>query len=296
MLRVRDLTFTYPPDVSGRSTGDPSPVLKGVDLDLPARVSVGLLGANGSGKSTFLGAITNSLKGQRAGNILIADDAVGPIGYATQQVALYAHLTVKENVEHAARLTTGRWRVRDLVECAIDDYGLQGFVNQLARDISGGQGRIAHLACAFVHHPSVRLLDEPTTALDFQTREKLIDLVNGWRSEGIATLVTAHYPEDIEELCDELVVLVDGKATALGRVDAHLKASGVSATLSQGETHATISVGAATLRELVDCSATHGIDLDDEFDSITVQPPRLRDLLARDPSLRTAVENSEAAR
>ena len=96
MLRVRDLTFTYPPDVSGRSTGDPSPVLKGVDLHLPARVSVGLLGANGSGKSTFLGAITNSLKGQRAGNIHIADDAVGPIGYATQQVALYAHLTVKE--------------------------------------------------------------------------------------------------------------------------------------------------------------------------------------------------------
>ena len=57
-----------------------------------------------------------------------------------------------------------------------------------------------------------------------------------------------------------------------------------------------MSVGAATLRELVDCSAARGIDLDDEFDSITVQPPRLRDLLARDPSLRTAIETSEGAR
>ena len=92
------------------------------------------------------------------------------------------------------------------------------------------------------------------------------------------------------------MVLVDGTATALGRVDDHLKASGVSATLTHGETHATISVGAATLRELVDCSTAHGIDLDDEFDSITVQPPRLRDLLARDPSLRTAIETTEVAR
>lgn len=295
MLSVSNLTFTYAEDVSGRITPKREVVLDGANLDLRAGAAIGLLGANGSGKSTFLGAITNSIKGQCEGEVRVAPEAIGPIGYATQDVALYVHLSVRENLEHAARLSTRQWTVSDLVECAIEDYGLGNFVHQLARDISGGQGRIAHLACAFVHQPSIRLLDEPTTALDFQTREKLINLVHGWRDEGIATLVTAHYPEDIEELCEELVVLADGKTHPLGSVANHLKALGVSATLTRGNVHTDFAVRSATLREVVDESIASGIDLDDEFDSISVRPPRLRDLLQRDPTLRSAVAREELA-
>ena len=285
VLTVSNLTFCY--------DADDQPVLDGAALELPGGSSVGLLGANGSGKSTFLGAITNSIKGHCEAAIDISPDARGPIGYATQDAALYAHLSVRENLEHAARLTTRRWNVSDLIERAVEDYGLGDFTDKLARDISGGQARIAHLACAFAHQPSIRLLDEPTTALDFQTREKLINLINGWRAEGVATLVTAHYPEDIEELCEELVVLVDGKTTPLGRVDDHLLAMGVSATLTRGGSHTEVSVHSATLRQLIDSSAASGVDIDDEFDSISVRPPRLRDLLQRDPTLRSAIPSQD---
>lgn len=295
MLSVSNLTFTYAEDVPGRAKPQRKAVLCGANLDLPTGSSIGLLGANGSGKSTLLGAITNSIKGHCEADIRVASEASGPIGYATQDVALYVHLSVRENLEHAARLTTRQWNVSDHVDRAIDDYGLGPFVHQLARDISGGQGRIAHLACAFIHQPSIRLLDEPTTALDFQTREKLIALIHGWRSEGVATLVTAHYPEDIEELCEELVVLVDGKTTPLGRVADHLKALGVSATLIRGDTRSDFSVRSATLREVLDESIAKGVDLDEAFDSISVRPPNLRDLLQRDPSLRSAIATEEVA-
>lgn len=293
MLCVSKLTFTYAEDVSGRARSKRVAVLNGADLRLPSGSAIGLLGANGSGKSTFLGAITNSIKGDCEAEITVSPGAVGPIGYATQNVALYVHLTVRENLEHAARLTTRRWSVENLVERAIDDYGLGGFVDQLARDISGGQSRIAHLACAFVHQPSIRLLDEPTTALDFQTREKLINLINSWRSEGIATLVTAHYPEDIEELCEELVVLIDGKTTHLGRVADHLKALGISATLTRERSQTHFAVPSVTLRDVLDESAATGVGLDEEFDSISVRPPKLRDLLQRDPTLRSAIAKEE---
>lgn len=91
------------------------------------------------------------------------------------------------------------------------------------------------------------------------------------------------------------MVLVDGKTTPLGRVADHLKALGVSATLIRGDTRSDFSVRSATLREVLDESIAKGVDLDEAFDSISVRPPNLRDLLQRDPSLRSAIATEEVA-
>ncbi|MGH3242829.1 MAG: ATP-binding cassette domain-containing protein, partial [Spirillospora sp.] len=217
MLLVKDLGFRYPGG---------EPVLRGASLRLEPGLAVGLLGANGSGKSTLLGAITDSIEGERRGLVAAGpgpDGRIdGPIGYATQDVALYPHLTVVENLTHAARLATRRWRVAGLVAAAVDDFDLGRLRDRPARFLSGGQRRMVHLACAFVHRPAVRLLDEPTTALDFETRQKLIGLVGEWRSRDVAILVTAHYPEDVEELCSSITVLSDGRTYDLGPLGGYL--------------------------------------------------------------------------
>jgi ABC-2 type transport system ATP-binding protein len=286
MLNVKDLDFGYPGGAL---------VLDGASLHLEAGVVVGLLGANGSGKSTLLGAITNTIEGERQGTIEAAATAVGPIGYATQDVALYRHLTVAENLGHAARLATRRWRVADLVSQAIDDFALAKMANRAARDLSGGQQRIVHLACAFVHRPTIRLLDEPTTALDFETRQILIDLVARWRGEGIATLVTAHYPEDVEELCSTITVLVEGKTYPLGSLREYLARQSRLGYIERldivGNPDSTELRGPiGSLAEIIKAAEAAGISLHEPLNAIEIKPPALRDLLRRDPSLRAAVE------
>jgi len=286
MLNIKDVDFSYPGGL---------PVLDGASLKLDAGVVMGLLGANGSGKSTLLGAITNTIEGDRRGTIEVAPEAIGPIGYATQDPALYRHLTVAENLTHAARLATRRWRVASLVTRAIDDFKLGPIADRTARALSGGQQRIVHLACSFVHAPTIRLLDEPTTALDFETRQTLIDLVARWREQGIATLVTAHYPEDVEELCSTITVLVEGKTYPLGSLRDYLARQSrlgyVERLDADGAAISTeLSGPLHSLAQIVEAAAEAGIDASLPLHAIEIKPPALRDYLRRDPSLRGAVE------
>ncbi len=218
-LVATGVRFTYP--------GEPAPVLVDVDVMVAAGRSLGVLGPNGAGKSTLLGVVTGTLAGEVAGLVTVAGDVTFPrsaLGYAPQDIALYELLTVEENLRHVARLTLPRRQVAGAVARAVDDYGLADIAGRRVHRLSGGQRRLAHLATAFVHRPPVRILDEPTNALDFTTRLRLVDLVARWRAEGVAVMVTAHYPEDIEDLCTDLVLLRDGRCRPLGELHAFLGA------------------------------------------------------------------------
>lgn len=218
-LEVSNLSFTY--------RGETNATLTSVSLRVMSGRSVGILGANGAGKSTLLGAITGTRDGHRTGAIFLDGCAQydrRAVGFAPQDIALYQLLTVRENLEHVARLTVPRRSIKGAVEQTLDEFALQDLSSRPVHELSGGQQRLAHLAVSFVHRPPVRFLDEPTTGLDFHTRQRLVELVQSWRGEGVAVVVTAHYPEDIEELCSDIVLLRDGTVHALGNLRAFLMA------------------------------------------------------------------------
>jgi ABC-2 type transport system ATP-binding protein len=85
--------------------------------------------------------------------------------------------------------------------------------------LSGGWRRLVHVASSFVHRPAIRLLDEPTAALDFEARARLLQLIKAWREQGVTTLLTSHYPEDIDELCSSVVLLDCGAVVSCLRLD-----------------------------------------------------------------------------
>lgn len=210
VLSARDLSYCHRKD---------QPVFVGLDIDLRAGSSIGLTGKNGAGKTTLLGVLTRTLSGTNDAQVqYLTERGVLDVGYATQHVALYELLTVVENLRCAASMLVRSREVTQVVDAALEEFGLEGLSDRRVATLSGGQQRIVHLATAFVHRPTIRILDEPTAGLDFSSRQLLIDLVAGWKSAGCALLVTAHYPEDLEEMCDDVVVLTDGHLRPLGEI------------------------------------------------------------------------------
>lgn len=204
-LAVSALSFRYP--------RQREPVLHDVSFEVLPGQSLGLLGANGSGKSTLLNALLRVRPGDHGGEVTLGGVAGFDrilVGYATQQIALYQQLTVVENVRHVARTLLPRRSVAAAVDRTLDEFGLTGRAGQSVHRLSGGWARLTHLAASFVHDPPLRLLDEPTAALDFETRTRLVELVDRWRQAGATVVVTSHYPEDIEEMCTDAVVMGNG--------------------------------------------------------------------------------------
>jgi ABC-2 type transport system ATP-binding protein len=208
VLAVQNLRFRYP--------GTDDYALLSISFELVAGEVLGILGANGSGKSTLLAALLDVRSGERHGAVRFypreAGDHRGRIGYLAQQPSLYLSLTLWENLVHAARLVLPRRAVRPAVRRAVAEFRLGAVVDRPLRELSGGWRQLCHLAVSFVHDPPVRLLDEPTTALDFETRERVVQLVKGWAARGVACVVTSHYPEDLEQMCTRMVVIRQGES------------------------------------------------------------------------------------
>lgn len=205
-LTANDLSFRY------RGAG--LPVLSGVTFQVGAGQVLGVLGANGSGKSTLLNALLDVRMGERDGEVRIAGEPIAGrrnVGLATQHVALYQRLTVVENLRHFASIRLPRRLASKAVDDAVDEHNLRRVAKTPVHQLSGGWRRLTHIATSFVHRPLVRLLDEPTTALDFQARGRLVELTKQWRRDGALLLVTSHYPEDIQELCTHAMVLRGGR-------------------------------------------------------------------------------------
>jgi ABC-2 type transport system ATP-binding protein len=212
-LEVEQLRFRY--------AGAEVDTLQGVTLSVHEGQSLGILGPNGAGKSTLIGALVGTLDGTTSGTVTLNGSRSYPLahfGFASQDVALYPTLTVRENIQHVARLTVGKERTRQLTDQVVDEFDLGTIVDRPVHQLSGGQMRIAHLATSVVHRPAVLMLDEPTNGLDFEVRQRLLSLVQGWREEGRLVIVTSHYPEDIEEMCTDLVLIKEGRSIELGRI------------------------------------------------------------------------------
>ena len=215
------------------SRGDVEAV-RGIDLDVPQGEFFGLLGPNGAGKSTTIGMLTTLVaptggKAWVAGHDVTKDTVAVKrrIGVVTQNNTLDMQLTVAENLMFRSRffgLPTGVAAKR--AAALIDAFGLSDRKNAMADQLSGGQARRLMIARALVHQPDVLFLDEPTAGLDPQTRVNLWDILEVLHAQGQTILLTTHYMEEAEALCDRIAVVDHGKILAEGSVDELLADSG----------------------------------------------------------------------
>lgn len=233
-IRTEDLRKTY------RTSRGDVPAVCGIDLSVRAGEFFGLLGPNGAGKSTTIGMLTTlvlptSGRAWVAGLDVVADP-VGVkrrIGVVTQNNTLDMQLTVAENLEFRSRFFgLGPREAGRRAGQLLDAFGLGDRRKAMATDLSGGQARRLLIARALVHRPEVLFLDEPTAGLDPQTRVNLWDILRVLHDEGQTILLTTHYMEEAEALCDRVAVGDHGRVLAAGTVDGLKEGTGADTVIT----------------------------------------------------------------
>ena len=204
--------------------------LKAVDnlsFDVYEGEIVGLLGPNGSGKSTTINSILSLLK-FKEGKIKIFGKEMSPdaydikekIGVVFQDVAVFDELSVYDNIDYFCGLYISDKNVRkQYVEDAINLVGLSEFKKFRPKQLSGGLLRRLNIACGIAHKPKVIFLDEPTVAVDPQSRNNILDGIKKLRDDGATIIYTTHYMEEVEILCDRVIIIDKGKIIAEGTID-----------------------------------------------------------------------------
>ena len=188
---------------------------------------LGLLGPNGSGKSTTINSILQLLN-YSSGSIKIFGHVMKPdsyeikkdIGVIFQEVAVFQELTVYENIDYFCGLYIRDKEIRKkCVMDAINLVGLNDFIKFYPKELSGGLLRRLNIACGIAHKPKLIFLDEPTVAVDPQSRNNILDGIKKLRDEGATIVYTTHYMEEVEIICDRIIILDKGKIIAKGTTD-----------------------------------------------------------------------------
>lgn len=205
----------------------------GVSLQLPPGQITGLIGPNGAGKSTLVSMLAG-LQAAHGGHLawegeapLAPGDATAiarhkrRLGLAPQELALHEELSAQHNLElFGALYGLQGSALRTRVQAALAEVGLEGRAKDRPSSFSGGMKRRLNIACALVHAPQLLLLDEPTVGIDPQSRNAIFDHLERLRERGIAMLYTTHYMEEVERLCQHIVVVDQGRVIAQGTADA----------------------------------------------------------------------------
>jgi ABC-2 type transport system ATP-binding protein len=188
---------------------------------------LGLLGPNGSGKTTTMNCILALLKFDD-GKIKIFGKEMTPnsydikskIGVVFQDVAVFDELTVYGNIDYFCGLyITDKQTRAEYVEDAIKLVGLEENKNQYPKQLSGGLLRRLNIACGIAHKPKLIFLDEPTVAVDPQSRNNILEGIKRLRDDGATIIYTTHYMEEVEILCDRVIILDKGQIIASGTND-----------------------------------------------------------------------------
>lgn len=187
----------------------------------------GLLGPNGSGKSTLMNSILGLLE-YSEGEIEIFGKKMGPesydlkakIGVVPQNVAVFDELTVKENIDYFCGLYIKDKATRkQYVEDAIRFVGLEDYTKFYPKKLSGGLLRRLNIACGIVHKPKLIFMDEPTVAVDPQSRNKILEGIKELNANGATVIYTSHYMEEVEAICTKIAIIDKGKNIVSGTND-----------------------------------------------------------------------------
>lgn len=184
----------------------------------------GLLGPNGSGKTTTINCIL-SLLAYDKGSIEVFGKEMRPdsydlkrqIGVVMQNVAVFEELTVYENIDYFCGLYIKDKKLRQTyVEEALDFVGLSDFRKFYPKKLSGGLLRRLNIACGIAHKPKLIILDEPTVAVDPQSRNKILEGIEELNRQGATIIYTSHYMEEVEQICTRIAIMDKGKNLAIG--------------------------------------------------------------------------------
>ena len=204
--------------------------LKAVDdlsFDVYEGEILGLLGPNGSGKSTTINCLLSLLDFSN-GSIKIFGEEMKPdayelkrqIGVVFQDVSVFNELSVIDNIDYFCGLYIKDKETRKkYVNDAISLVGLENFKKFYPKQLSGGLLRRLNIACGIAHKPKLVFLDEPTVAVDPQSRNNILDGIKKLRDEGATIVYTTHYMEEVEILCNRVIILDKGKILASGTTD-----------------------------------------------------------------------------
>ena len=223
MIEVQDLSFRYP--------GAERDALHGLSLEVRAGSLFGLLGPNGSGKTTFISLLTGLLR-PGAGTLRIGGETL-PEGLAAvqamsalvpQDYAFYPRLSVMENLRFfGGALSLGGSDLTSRIAEASTIAGLEAFFATRAEQLSGGLKRRLNLAIGLLNRPRLLLLDEPTVGIDPQSRQFVLAAIKRLNAEGATVLYTSHYMDEVQQLCDHIAVLDEGRLLAQGSLDGLLR-------------------------------------------------------------------------
>lgn len=195
-----------------------------LNLEIQEGEIFGLLGPNGSGKTTTINCILSLLKYDK-GIIEIFDKAMSPdaydikrnIGVIFQNVAVFEELTVYENISYFCSLyVKDKVEVKRLTQEAIAFVSLEDYVKFYPKKLSGGLLRRLNIACGIAHKPKLIILDEPTVAVDPQSRNKILEGIKELNKQGATVIYTTHYMEEAEQLCSRIAIMDNGKIIAMG--------------------------------------------------------------------------------
>lgn len=198
--------------------------LNHLNLDIREGEIFGLLGPNGSGKTTAINCMLSLLRYDK-GTVEIFGEAMSPdnyrikqqIGIVLQNVAVFDELTVYENIDYFCGLyIKDRSRKRKLVEEAIQFTGLEDFRKMRPKKLSGGLLRRLNIACGIAHKPRLIIMDEPTVAVDPQSRNKILEGIQKLNQQGSTIIYTSHYMEEVEQICTRIAIMDHGQIIASG--------------------------------------------------------------------------------
>ncbi len=301
-IEAKGLFKTY----AATKTTPAKTALNGIDLQIPRGSIFGLLGPNGAGKSTFINILAGLVR-KSSGVVKIWDrdidlrprDARAAIGVVSQEIAADVFFTPRESMEVQAGLYGVKKKDRHTLDL-LNALGLGDKADAYVRQLSGGMKRRLMVAKAMVHNPPVLILDEPTAGVDVELRRQLWSYVVALNQKGVTIVLTTHYLEEAQELCDTIAIINRGEVVAceptsqllrrldtrtvvvtpqapltavpkLGRFEGKLRADGqLAVTFKTGE--AGVEAVLAAVREAgvaIKDLSTEDPDLEDVFMSLT---------------------------
>lgn len=214
VIEVKDLVKRYKELVA----------LDHFDLTINEGEIFGLLGPNGSGKTTTINCILSLLKYDK-GTIRVFGKEMRPdayeikkeIGVVMQNVAVFDELTVYENIDYFCGLYIKDKKTRkQYVEEAIEFVGLEDMKKFYPKKLSGGLLRRLNIACGIAHKPKLIFFDEPTVAVDPQSRNKILEGIVRLNEQGATIIYTSHYMEEVEQICTRIAIMDKGQSLAIG--------------------------------------------------------------------------------